>query len=111
MTYEQWKKKSDAIDVRLTEWWDKYEDALDWFETFDGVSLLKKYGCHSADVSERIEIDGVDIYEVVEDEDDDVVGRKKVTRKAIRRLRHIEHKIDEWIGRSYDWDLIELDDE
>lgn len=104
-TLKQHIAACDAIERRLVEWWDKYNDALSAFETVDGVPLKDAVPNNSHDgsegapfVSDILTKRGTEIYEV--DEEDSV--RRNVTKQALKKLRRMEEKIAEWIDKSYE---------
>lgn len=95
------ERARDRAERMEEEWYEKYRDMLYWFETRRRVSLLDKYAsnriglytCVGTDISRRLEKDGIEVYE----EDDDAPGgRVKCTARAIKKLRTLEQKIDEW---------------
>ena len=83
------------------EWEDKYRDALYCYETRRRLNLADKYATNRigsvvfthTDVSRRIEAEGIEVYE---NDDFAPSGRVKCTARAIKRLRTLEKKMDEW---------------
>ncbi|MBR0061630.1 MAG: hypothetical protein IJP68_09145 [Selenomonadaceae bacterium] len=83
---------------------EQYCDELEWYESRRRVTLLDRYanGTHGitkrgfiedCDIADRLEAEGIEIYEP---DDDAPTGRVKCTARAIKRLRSLEQKINKW---------------
>lgn len=103
-TLKQLSKALDNANYHIFEWFNKHEAELVWHYVNirgDMVSLIDAFseeyshGVLSADV---VEGSGLAVYE--EDCDDDDDRYKDCTRRVIKRLRHIERKIQEWEDKS-----------
>lgn len=91
----KWQRQLDNADAKLFEWVAEYDSELGYYETETGATLKEVYsnGDYAFDISRRVEADGIAVYEFDIDAPNE---RKKVTRKAIARLRYLERKIAEW---------------
>lgn len=110
MTRKQLEAARDRAENRVAEWYDKYLDELAclYVRRKNGryVRLFDEFGKYAAfdtdkPISRRVA--DVDIYE----EDDDAPRRRYLncTSRAVKRLRRIETKINEWETRAYELDL------
>lgn len=101
-TLKQLENARYNAERRANDWYYKYETELEWLCVRDGkgamVPLSSVYSDvyqHDRSVADIIEFDSTTVYE--EDMDADKDGVYKVcTRRAVKRLRHIEQKINEW---------------
>ena len=90
------RRKLDNANDKIFYWFCEYESELEWYEIRKrGVTLKDKFGADN--VADKAEKSGIEIYE---DDFDAPAGRKKVTRKAIARLRFLEKKIAEWEAKA-----------
>ena len=106
MTRKQLEAARNRAENRVNEWYDRYLDELDclYVRRKNGhyVSLLDKFGQSAAldtdanPISQRI---NCDVYE------DDDWRYRECTQRAIKRLRRIEDKINEWNARYCELDF------
>ena len=102
------ERAQDRAGNEEYNWYERYCDELEGYETRRRVTLLDKYadGKHGitgrgfideCDISNRLEKADFEIYEL---DDDAPNGRVKCTARGkarlIKRLRSIEKKIDDW---------------
>lgn len=86
------ERARDRAEEKMFEWYAEYADALEYYETRrKGVTLKDKYGTEG--VSKLVEAAGVEVYEF---DIDSPAERVKCTARAIKRLRSLEKKMDEW---------------
>ena len=89
------RRKVEAANAKLFDWVAEYVAELEWYETRrKGVTLKDKYGTEN--VSRRVEADGIEVYEF---DYYSPTERVKCTKRAIRRLRTLEKKIDYWTAK------------
>ena len=111
MTRKQLEAARDRAENRVNEWCCKYEAELENFFMKDGgaqlFSLKEFYRYHrNKSIANIIESDGVDVYE--EDPDGNIYSYAEYricTQRAIKRLRRIEDKINEWNARYCELDF------
>lgn len=87
------ERARDRAEEKLFEWVCEYEAALKGFETRHRKTLREEYGTGDFDVSKRIEAGGIDVYAFDIDAPNE---RVKCTAYAIKRLRTLEKRIDDW---------------
>ena len=97
-TLKQLENARYSAERRANDWYYKYETELEWLCVRDGkgnMVSLKSFYSHLPFTADLIESHHATVYE--EDMDADKDGVYKVcTRRAVKRLRHIEQKINEW---------------
>lgn len=107
-TRKQLEAARDRANDHVFEWVCEYENELENFFVKDGgaqLFTLKEFyraAYHqNRSIADEVENDGVDVYE----EDDDAslysyAEYRVCTRRAIKRLRRLEDKINEWEARA-----------
>ena len=86
------ERARDRAEEKMFELYAEYADELAHFETRrKGVTLKDKYGTEG--VSTLVESAGIEVYEF---DIDSPTERVKCTKRAIKRLRSLEKKMDDW---------------
>lgn len=105
-TLKQLENARDNAERRTNDWYYKYETELVWLcvnlrgdmvSLIDAFSKEYKLGCSVADA---IEAGKLKIYEK-DDDDEDFGVYNECTRRAVKRLRHIEQKFQEWNNKRF----------
>lgn len=107
-TRKQLESALDRAERCVMNWIGEYENELENFFLKDGgaqLFTLKEFyraAYHqNRSIADEVENDGVDVYE--EDDDGNIFSYAEYrvcTRRAIKRLRRIEDKINEWEARA-----------